>query len=969
MAATWDQADALQEITSLIKESTSITGDQARVVTRLQELQNTPRYISYLVYIFTQLTAEDIQVRTVTGILLKQAFEHLPIPDEELVYIREQMLAALSFPEVELRRMASLVVAMALVINKPESWPEGLSKLLELAASSNFDEAEAAWNTLTKVCEDAAADLDATEINGVRLIEVLVPKLLDATQHPDSRIRAHALNALNEFVTQGSATLQSNLDTYLTALFKRASDESALVRKFVCQAIVFISTATPAKILPELPNIVEYMLYSTRDADQEVALQACEFWMQFAEDKQLAPNLRHYLPKIAPVLLQSMVYSDEDLLTLGGDEDDTHIEDRDQDIKPQHYSARTHRNERIEDAEAPGNAPSSSSVIQGKSRAAIEAAFKDEDEDSDFDSDDEFYDDDDEDDLAGDWNLRKCSAAALDVLAIEFGDELLDILLPYLRERLFSEEWLHRESGILALGAIAQGCIGGIQPHLPNLVPLLINTFQDTKPLVRSIACWTLSRYSSWCVQYKGPDGQTPFFLPAMEGLLGMVLDGNKRVQEAGCSAFATLEEEAGTDLTPVLGPILSTLVRAFEKYQRKNLLILYDAIGTLADSVGNELNRPEYVQVLLPPLVQKWQSLDDLDEDLIPLLECMSSVTIAVGPGFLEFSPPVFERCVRIVNNQLTILAQEAQKQGDERTFERMTETFIIVALDLLSGLTQGLGTNIQPLVATSNPALLPLLYLCIRCDSAPIRQSSYALLGDLAISAFDLLRAHLPSIMPDLIQQIEPNPLDENVSVCNNAAWAAGEIALQYGGPGVRTQPSGGAGGAADPSTGASNGGGGGVVDASSVTELQQWVNPLIERLIPVLLSQKSAKSLTENAAVTIGRFGLVCPAMVAPHLDVFFVQWCQALWDIKDNDEKDSAFRGLCEMIQVNPNGAAAGFPYFCNAVVRWTTPSAQLNDMFRKILTGFRDASGPEQWESQKQSFPPVIRQRLQDRYGL
>ncbi|KAK0525033.1 hypothetical protein OC834_004616 [Tilletia horrida] len=967
MAATWDQADALHEIISLIKESITLTGEQGRVVQRLQELQSTPRYVSYLVYIFSQLTSEDVQVRTVAGILLKNGFAHVNIAEDELSYIKEQMLHALSLPEVELRRTASLVVAMILVYYKPETWPQGLSKLIELTASTNFDEAEAAFNTLSKVCEDASSEMDAAEINGVRLIEVLIPKLLDATQHPDARIRAHSLNCLNEFVTQGSATLQLHLDTFLTALFKRASDDSAHVRRFVCQAIVYISTATPAKILPELPNVVEYMLYSTRDANQEVALQACEFWMQFAEDKQLAPNLRPYLPQIAPILLQSMVYSEEDLLTLGGDEDDAHVADRDQDIKPQHYSARTHRNEHIADDEAPGNAPSSSSGIQGRSRAAIEAAFKDEDEDSDFDSDDDYFDDDDEDDLAGDWNLRKCSAAALDVLAIEFGDELLQILLPHLRERLYSEDWLQRESGILALGAIAQGCIGGIQPHLPILVPLLINTFQDTKPLVRSIACWTLSRYSSWCVQYKAPDGQTPFFLPAMEGLLGMVLDGNKRVQEAGCSAFATLEEEAGTELTPVLGPILNTLVRAFEKYQRKNLLILYDAIGTLADSVGNELNRPEYVQVLLPPLVQKWQSLDDGDEDLIPLLECMSSVTIAVGPGFLEYSPPVFERCVRIVHNQLQILAEDAQKPANERDYDRMTETFIIVALDLLSGLTQGLGTNIQPLVATSNPPLLPLLYHCIRCESAPIRQSAYALLGDLAISAFDLLRPHLQSIMPDLIQQIEPNPADENVSVCNNAAWAAGEIALQYGGPAVRTQPAGGAAaaGAAD-STGA---GGANGVDASSVAELQQWVNPLIERLIPVLLSQKSAKSLTENAAVTIGRFGLVCPAMVAPHLDVFFIQWCQALWDIKDNDEKDSAFRGLCEMIQVNPNGAAAGFPYFCNAVVRWTTPSAQLNDMFRKILSGFRDASGPEQWESQKQSFPPVIRQRLQDRYGL
>lgn len=69
------------------------------------------------------------------------------------------------------------------------------------------------------------------------------------------------------------------------------------------------------------------------------------------------------------------------------------------------------------------------------------------------------------------------------------------------------------------------------------------------------------------------------------------MLDPNKKVQEAACSAFATLEEEACMELIPYLPVILETLVAAFGKYQAKNLLILYDAVGTLADSVGQYLN------------------------------------------------------------------------------------------------------------------------------------------------------------------------------------------------------------------------------------------------------------------------------------------------------------------------------------------------------------------------------------------
>lgn len=101
-----------------------------------------------------------------------------------------------------------------------------------------------------------------------------------------------------------------------------------------------------------------------------------------------------------------------------------------------------------------------------------------------------------------------------------------------------------------------------------------------------------------------------------------MVLDDNKRVQEAGCSAFATLEEDAGTELVPYLEPVLRNLVFAFHKYQHKNMLILYDAVGTLADSVGRALSNPTFVEILLPPLTDRWDKLQDDDDDLIPLLE-----------------------------------------------------------------------------------------------------------------------------------------------------------------------------------------------------------------------------------------------------------------------------------------------------------------------------------------------------------
>lgn len=86
----------------------------------------------------------------------------------------------------------------------------------------------------------------------------------------------------------------------------------------------------------------------------------------------------------------------------------------------------------------------------------------------------------------------------------------------------------------------------------------------------------------------------------------------------------------------------------------------------------------------------------------------------------------------------------------------------------------------------------------------------------------------------------------------------------------------------------------------------EFMQWVHPLISRLIPILLHPKAPRSLHENAAVSIGRIGLMHPSLVAPLLPDFAQAWCQALYEIRDNEEKDSAFRGLCTLVQTNPAG---------------------------------------------------------------
>ncbi|CAB4034331.1 transportin-1-like isoform X1, partial [Paramuricea clavata] len=320
-----------------------------------------------------------------------------------------------------------------------------------------------------------------------------------------------------------------HITSFVESLFALAADEDPEVRKNVCRALVMLLEVRSDQLLPHMNNIIEYMLIRTQDSDENVALEACEFWLTLAEQSICKECLTPYLSRLVPILVNGMKYSEIDIILLKGDvEEDESVPDSEQDIKPRFHKSKTHSLKR---------------------------------EDSEL-SDDE--DDDIDDDSLSDWNLRKCSAAALDVLANVFRDELLPVLLTILKETLFHGDWEVRESGILVLGAIAEGCVNGMTPHLPELLPFLINCLSEKKALVRSITCWTLSRYAHWVVNQP----HELYFQRLMSELLKRILDSNKRVQEAACSAFATLEEEACTELVPYLGYILQTLVFAFGKYQ-----------------------------------------------------------------------------------------------------------------------------------------------------------------------------------------------------------------------------------------------------------------------------------------------------------------------------------------------------------------------------------------------------------------
>lgn len=93
------------------------------------------------------------------------------------------------------------------------------------------------------------------------------------------------------------------------------------------------------------------------------------------------------------------------------------------------------------------------------------------------------------------------------------------------------------------------------------------------------------------------------------------------------------------------------------------------------------------------------------------------------------------------------------------------------------------------------------------------------------------------------------------------------------------------------------------------------------------------------------------------------------CTSLRHIRDNDEKDSAFRGMCNMITVNPVGVVPDFIFFCDAIASWVNPPSDLHAMIQKILHGFKQQVGDENWRRFVDQFPPNLSERMVNMYDI
>ena len=333
----------------------------------------------------------------------------------------------------------------------------------------------------------------------------------------------------------------------------------------------------PDDMQPYLGAILQHQLHALQVnnlEDREVALEAADFWQNFAErndrfngassSELLVPLIGSLLPQ----LLRNMIYTEDDPEWDSTEDDPRQADDN---VRTMHHT------------------PSQHGSTQG------EEGEEEEDEDSSFA-----------------WTLRKASASALDSIAsVMPPPSLVSALLPLISSMLSNQQqWLHLEAGILALGAVAPGCYEAINEHLGQLIPFLLTLISHPQPLVRTIAAWTLGRYCDWFEE--GKEGSQDILKHAISTLTSALMDTkSKRVQRAAATALKQIFGRAGENLDQqslnTLVGLCCQLMNSPLHAHTKTLHAVYGMLEVLADVCPDQLEKCTDLGNLLAILVHKW--------------------------------------------------------------------------------------------------------------------------------------------------------------------------------------------------------------------------------------------------------------------------------------------------------------------------------------------------------------------------
>lgn len=840
----------------------------------------------YLAYTLVHGEGLSVTVRQSAGLLLKNTLKSSPLQAHIAHSVALIVVGGLDREDMTVRHTSATCVAALVAVH---GFDGVLASLVERLRSDRMPSIEGSLNAIQKIWEDSPLKFEdpLTGQEQATACSVLLPLVLKFFECPsDVKVQISAVTILNHALYNQVASMDELVVQYKSGLFSLAHSAEPGIRKVVCVGLVHLSELAPTKLESELPQLIEYMIATSRDSNEEVAIEACEFWSVFSDAGFDENVLKPFVPRIIPLLLNNMKFDeyDEEVAEAEADEEAAlqglHTEEKSSDMKPHLHSSTPHGGDGGEEEE------------QG-----------------------------DEDVV---WNLRKSAAAGLDMLSSFLGDEILPILLPAVQECLQQSDWKSREAAILALGAVSNGCHTGLREHVEAIVAAVVPALSDSRPMLRCISCWTLTRYSRQ-IYGRAMEGDSNVLNLTVNGIVERLMtDKNKIVQISACGSIATLIEEDPHRIQPYMPFICNALCHGLRNYGKKSLRALYDTISVISLTSTELIRRDECVTLVLPALFNKVDTFADGDVEMLPLLDCIGTVSAEVGNVVSSHLIKVFQKCVVIIERYF-IASESGAVEQDEAM------RFIEHALDAIDGISQGLGTEFG--FAFNESSFGALLVKSSTHPSPLLRQSAFGILGDLAETCMLQLVPYLPSLVEATLESMRSeNVTVESVDACSNALWSLGLVSK-----------------------------------VCSQQDVAQYALLALERLIPILTAPMASlpRALVQNASVCLGRICRTTAETMAPHAHMFLAGWCSVLRGLQDGEEKQDAYEGLCGIIKANPNTSSSYFKSICECFASWNSlPNEPLKTDMVEIVQGFKTQfTDNGQWDSVGSSLHTAVRHKL------
>lgn len=219
------------------------------------------------------------------------------------------------------------------------------------------------------------------------------------------------------------------------------------------------------------------------------------------------------------------------------------------------------------------------------------------------------------------------------------GKTILPHIISTVPSMLQQADWKCRHAALMAISAIAEGCVKQMCNVLPNVVDLVIPYLQDPHPRVRHATCNALGQLATDFSVYF----QKKFHTKVMPGLISLLTEDTKhpRVQAHAAAAMVNFCEECPPK---VLEPYLDALVNALEGVlaskmqellQKGTKLVLEQVLTTIATVADTAESRfIKYYDRFMPSLKYIFTNAVDKDYRLLrgKAIECISLIGLAVG-------------------------------------------------------------------------------------------------------------------------------------------------------------------------------------------------------------------------------------------------------------------------------------------------------------------------------------------------